>query len=274
MGLTYLDVGEKSAHNSYYQSEGIYDQFFYWRLHSLEFDFNVTSQHSGLDGVPDAQSVPRDWFIYEDSNRTNVNRLSDVFEVLRGIHYAEPDHQVITVFLCAKAAFDQGDHSAQVLDSLVARFDSDLGGNAVYRAAQHTSYGPWPTLDVLQGKFIFALTSNPFLDPFITYSKENAANCSIFLAPELDHMDNMASSGDYVEEFTTGKWKNAVFANINSYTWKNTPGLRDLPAQLAQKGIISRAYPRTFMAFDLHPVDNLDSPEEWRLAKDAGFHHT
>ena len=279
MALTYLDVRQKSSHNSFYQREGIYDQFLFWRIHSLEFDLNPEPQDVEVSGSEPTPS--RDWFVYEDPFKTNVNRLSDAIDVLKGIHFAEPAHEVITVFLCLKKPMVGEGHTPDVLDDIVTTFGASLpdsaGRSAVYAASAHEASGTWPALDDLRGKFIFALTGNPFLPAFRDYQDQRRAAqepFSIFLAPELDDAGGMASGAAFLAAFKAA-WPKASFANINFHTWKDTPGLSDVPQRLFETGIVSRAYPRTLQVplVEEAAVDNLNDPDEWGRAKLAGFHH-
>ncbi len=279
MALTYLDVQQKSSHNSFYQREGIYDQFLFWRIHSLEFDLNPEPQHVEVGGTE--PSSAGEWFVYEDPFKTNVNQLSDAMDILRGIHFAESHHEVITVFLCLKQPLVGEGHTPDVLDDIVTTFGASLpdsaGQSAVYAASAHEESGTWPGLDDLRGKFIFALTGNPFLPAFRDYQDERRQAqepFSIFLAPELDNAADMPSGAAFLAAFRAA-WPKAYFANINFHTWKETPGLGDLPERLAEASIVSRAYPRTLQVplVEEAVVDNLNDPGEWQRAKLAGFHH-
>jgi hypothetical protein len=273
MTLRYSDVRQKSSHNAFYQDEGIYDQFFYWRIHSLEFDINRTPQ-GALPDDPGAQ-VENEWFVYEQPHRTNVNRLSDAFSVLRGIHLTEPQHEVVTVFLDLKSPLEGAGHGPERLDALVEAFGESLAkpgeDTVVYRASAHPPYGEWPSLDDLRGKFLFALTGNEYLPAFQQYQNDRGPGegFSIFLAPELETIGDMPSSSAFVDAFRT-QWKDAVFANINFFKWQNNSALRGVPPELARAGIISRAFPQTILA---PVVDGLNNAAEWSLAKAAGFHH-
>ncbi len=213
--------------------------------------------------------------MYEGPFRTNVNRLSDALGVLRSMHVAEPDHQVMTVFLCLKGPFVEGNGPAE-LDALVDAFGKSIAspnGDLLYRPSNPRNGVPWPALDALAGKFVFAVTGDH--DALVELDQwQRGRDCSVFLAPELDNLDGLGSGADYVTAFKAA-WPDAGFANINFHTWRDTPALADVADRLAEVRIVSRAYPRTLMVpvVDRPVVDCLNDADEWRMAKQAGFHH-
>ena len=103
--LRYNEVRQKSVHNCFQRSEGVYDQLFYWRVRSLEVDIHTAHP---FDGGARAD----DWFVYHHlvDLYSSVHRLSHFLQMCAGFHRAVPDHEVITLFIDIKDGFpDSGE---------------------------------------------------------------------------------------------------------------------------------------------------------------------
>jgi hypothetical protein len=156
--IRYNQVRQKSSHNSFQREEGIYDQFLYWRVRSLEFDLH---NDKGL-----SQNLTGNWYIYHvyiSDDDTTVDKLSDLMTVLQGLQRAVPEHEITTIFLDLKDDWDDT-HTPEQLDSLLI---DALGTNHILRprdlATSNDLQGGiarsgWPHLSSLRGKFVFVLT--------------------------------------------------------------------------------------------------------------------
>jgi hypothetical protein len=163
-GPRYGDVMQKSAHNAYDKDEPLFDQIVFHRVHSVELDIHV-----GKNLQP---SLTNDWYVYHADvlglDRTTCRRFSDCLRVLRSVHDAFPQHEIVTVWVDVKDDFRAG----QTADDLDARISSELGAANVLRPADLLAACPsakdlreavtgaceWPSLSSLRGKFVFALT--------------------------------------------------------------------------------------------------------------------
>jgi hypothetical protein len=167
--LKYNDVRQKSAHNCFQKREGVVDQIVYWRLRSLELDLHrKKAEHPPLD---------HDWWIYHESwdPDTTVERLSGFLTLFGAIHHANPQHEVITLFLDMKEAFDapSGAQSGAALDVLLRRHlagsmftpadlldwaQTQAPGSPLTSLKAAITRAGWPTLAELRGKFVVVLT--------------------------------------------------------------------------------------------------------------------
>ena len=94
--LSYQRLRQKSSHNSYQRLEGLQDQLQYHRIRSLELDIYYTkSGHTTNSG---------DWFVYHNSDDTGTtcHRLSDCLKELQAWSNANPNHEVVTVWVDIK----------------------------------------------------------------------------------------------------------------------------------------------------------------------------
>jgi len=156
--IRYNQVRQKSSHNSFQRDEGVYDQFLYWRVRSLEFDLH---NDKGL-----SQNLTGNWYIYHTAvvdEDTTVDKLSDLMTILQGIQRAVPDHEITTILLDLKDDWDDT-HTPEQLDTLLI---DALGTNHILRprdvATSNDLQGGiarsgWPHLSSLRGKFVFVLT--------------------------------------------------------------------------------------------------------------------
>ena len=206
-GLRYDDVRQKSSHNSYERREAILDQIVYHRIRSIELDtHNSKFRHETRDG---------DWLVYHGpQRRTTCNRLSDCLDELDAFHGANPEHEVLTVFIDLKDDWEAGrnpDDLDDLLASTPAFTPEDLlaacpTASSLQEAVTNDGCD-WPTLSSLRGRFIFVLTGND--GRLFTYagSDAEAAGRSAFIARGLGSTDlidddsqvvffNMRNGGD------------------------------------------------------------------------------
>ena len=165
--VRYNEVRQKSVHNCFQRSEGVYDQLFYWRVRSLEVDIYT--------GHPFESRVHRaDWYVYHHllDLYSSVHQLSHFLQMCAGFHRAVPDHEVVTLFIDIKDGFPDSataNRSRRRFDELL---DRHLGGN-LFRPADLQARQPdastltevvqgagWPTLAELRGKFVVVLTGS------------------------------------------------------------------------------------------------------------------
>jgi hypothetical protein len=191
--IRYNQVRQKSSHNSYQREEGLYDQFLYWRLRSMEVDI-----HNGKTG---RQALTGNWYVYHTDivdSGTTVDKLSNVMTVLQGLQRTVPDHEVATIVIDLKDDFNST-HTVEDLDNMIL---SSLGADRVFTPGdlinlspgsttlQSAVAGGWPLLEDLRGKFIFILTGggassssdklNVYVDNGATANQRAA-----FIAPEI-----------------------------------------------------------------------------------------
>ena len=187
--IRYNQVRQKSSHNSYDKDEGLYDQFLYWRIRSMEIDI-----HNGKTG---RQSLTGNWYVYHIDiiePGTTVDKLSNAMTVFQGLQLAVPDHEVATVFIDLKDDFDST-HTIEDLDQMLLF----LGRDRVFTPGdlspssndlQGAVAGGWPRLEDLRGKFIFVLTgggvssSTDKLNDYVS-NGATANQRAAFIAPEI-----------------------------------------------------------------------------------------
>lgn len=225
----YNQVRAKASHNSYQRTEGLSDQFAYWRLRSLELDLHNGNDASGwpkLDG---------DWYVYHSSPfdvGSTVRTFEDALQVLAGFHAAVPDHEVCTIALDIKDNFDPT-HTPEQLDALI---NAALPG-AVYTPADllgthsnlQQSAGQWPRLADLRGKFVFILTTGNLDSPtsHLNQYVQNGATANIrtgFVAPNI-------STVAQITAFNYAVWFNLTMSAVGS-----------LGPKIFAQGFMSRAY--------------------------------
>lgn len=226
--IRYNQVRQKSSHNSYNKEEGLYDQFLYWRIRSMEIDI-----HNGKTG---RQSLTGNWYVYHTDiidSGTTVDKLSNVITVLQGIQLAVPEHEVATIFIDLKDNFDST-HTVEDLDRMLL----SLGRDRVFTPGdlspssnnlQSAVAGGWPRLEDLRGKFMFVLTgggvgsSTDKLNVYV--DNGNKANQrAAFIAPRISTTADITAK-NYV-----------VFFNLE------TSQAASLGPQVFSKGFVSRVY--------------------------------
>lgn len=214
MGVEYNELRQKSSHNSYQRDEAVLDQLVFHRIRSLEFDI-----HNGKSGWSKRSG---DWYVYHadvfDAD-TTCHRLSDCLDELRAFHVANPNHEVVTVFIDLKDDFEAG-RSPEQLDALIASRlppqwllrPEDLftacPGAATLKAAV-TGTCRWPTHLQLRGRFVFALTGSDlnFGTKLSGYASNDpvARSRHAFVAPDLTSASGIATAKTH-----------AVFFNIKA----------------------------------------------------------
>jgi hypothetical protein len=244
----YNQVRQKSSHNSYERTEGLYDQAIYWRIRALELDL-----HNGksCSGRPNLQG---NWYIYHycgpGGTGTTVDKMTSALDVLAGFRTAVPDHEAMLVFLDMKDDWN-GDHSPEQLDSLI---ESKLGRESLW-TPRNLANGSndlqgairqhgWPVLANLRGKFLFALTgggvesSGSLLNQYVD-SGRKAGERLAFVAPSIDNTTEIGHN--YV-----------VFFNLSD-------GEGTLATDVFRKGFMSRMY-------------DVNSESSWNAAVSAKVH--
>lgn len=208
----YNQVRAKASHNSYQRTEGLSDQFAYWRLRSLELDL-----HNGNDGAG-WPTLDGDWYVYHVSvvdQGSSVRTFKDALQVLAGFHAAVPDHEVCTIALDIKDNFD-ATHTPEQLDALI---HAALPG-AVYTPADllgsHSNLqqaaGQWPRLADLRGKFVFILTTGNLDSPrsHLNQYVQNGATANRrtgFVAPEISTLAQITA-------FNYAVWFNLTMSSV------------------------------------------------------------
>ena len=241
--LRYDAVRQKSVHNCFQRHEGVLDQFIYWRVRSFEVDI-----HGGRPFAPDLHG---DWYVFHErwDAFTSVETLSGFLRLLRAMRATVPEHEVVTVFLDVKDAFDARDtapHSPAALDALLLEHlgasifrPAELHGNA--RSLQEAVSGGWPLLRELRGRFLFVLTGK-------------GAHMDAYAADDATARSRVAFVSRKVERPSQIPGPSHVlFYNMDR-------GHVPLAADVQARGLVSRAY-------------YIDSREAWRTARAARCHH-
>ena len=192
-GLRYHEVQQKSAHNSFQRDESLLDQLVYHRIRSLELDIH----HSAAF----AAEVPGDWYVYHIDvvdDASHCRRLSDCLGLLAAFQRAQPEHEVLTLWLDLKDGFIT-DHQPADLDARL----TDAFGPRLLRPAELLAACPaaatlqqaitlpgcgWPELAALRGRVLVALTGGDLDDPsgpLATYVGDDASSRAAFVAPDL-----------------------------------------------------------------------------------------
>ena len=260
-GPRYGEVLQKSAHNAYDKDEPLFDQIVFHRVHSVELDI-----HNGKTLQP---SLTNDWYVYHADlpalDRTTCKRFSDCLRVLRSVHEAFPQHEVLTVWVDLKDDFRQG----QSADDLDARILSEIGAANVLRPADVLAACPgakdlraavtgacaWPALASLRGKLVFAFTGGDACAPGSKlggYVGEGASTGqrAAFIAPSVDDACPFASYQGV---------GHAVFMNMDSAHMASATAVR-------AAGLVGRVY-------DGGLGGGLDDATKFGNAKTAGAHH-
>ncbi|HEX5749333.1 MAG TPA: Ca2+-dependent phosphoinositide-specific phospholipase C [Archangium sp.] len=191
----YNEVRQKSSHNSYQRAEALLDQLVYHRVRSLELDI-----HNGKSGW---SKVTGNWFVYHTDiidNGTTCHRLSDCLDELRAFHLANPNHEVVTLWVDLKDGFESG-RMPQDLDN---RITAHLPASWLFKPSDVMAACPgatslqaavtggcgWPSTSALEGRFIIALTggdvssSTSKLNTYVS-NGSTATSRVAFIAPDL-----------------------------------------------------------------------------------------
>ena len=255
----YNEVQQKSSHNSFQKQEALIDQLVYHRIRSLELDLHTSKGSSW-------PIRSQDWYVYHVDSLdadTTCHRFSDCLDELRSFHDANPDHEVVTVFLDIK---DPWQTSVNPTD-LDTRIRSHLPNSMVFRPAdwlwthcsgETTLQGAaknckWPWLRDLRGKFIFVLTGNsPELEDYVSDGVTAGAAAlarTAFVAHQIDDADAI-NANNY-----------GVFFNIKGYGVTNgATGNMKLALNVDSSGYVSRAY-------------YLNTYANFYVARSYGAHH-
>jgi hypothetical protein len=219
----YNEVRQKSAHNSYQRDEALLDQLVYHRVRSIEFDIH--------NGKTSWSKVAGNWYVYHADivdNATTCHRLSDCLDELRAFHLANPNHEVVTVWVDLKDDFESG-RQPQDLDT---RFTTHLPAswlfkpsdlmaacpNATSLQAAVTGACDWPSTAALKGRFILALTGGDVSSSstkLSTYVANGATATSrvAFAAPDLTSASSIGAK-NFVVFFNIQNADSALAANV------------------------------------------------------------
>jgi hypothetical protein len=210
----YNELRQKSSHNSYQRHEAVIDQLVYHRVRSLEFDI-----HNGKSGW---SKVAGNWFVYHDDNepQTTCHRLSDCLDELRAFHLANPNHEVVTVWVDLKDPFE----TSRMPADLDARITAHLPSAWLFKPSDVMAACPgvsslqaaltgactWPGHTALRGRFIIVLTGGDVsssTSKLNTYVSNGATATSrvAFIAPDLT-----SSAGIGARQY-------AVFFNMENF---------------------------------------------------------
>jgi hypothetical protein len=111
--LRYNFVQQKSSHNSYDKELSLTEQL-ELGIRSIELDIHITK------GQQDA--LADDWYVFHIDapflRSTNCETLSLCLQELQAFHEANPNHEVITVWVDLKDDFNTG-HSPEALDAVL-----------------------------------------------------------------------------------------------------------------------------------------------------------
>lgn len=248
VGLRYLDVRQKSAHNSFQRDETLLDQIVYHRVRSLELDIHHSSSKS--------PTIAGEWYVYhvdivDDSS--HCRRLSQCLAQIAAAAQALPEHEVITIWVDLKDGFIAG-HQPVDLDALLeASFGARLltpgellaacpAATDLRQAVTMPDCG-WPELAALRGRVLVALTGGSLVDPtskLSTYVGADPGARAAFAAPDLGDPAALAT--------TTAIFHNLAIADA------------DLAAAVHTAGLVSRVW----------VADNANA---WTTAESAGANH-
>lgn len=251
-GTRYNDVRQRSSHNAYQKTAPIGAQLEKLGVRSLELDIHRTKLT--------ASDLPGDWHVYHHlfDQKTSCAKLSTCLDEIARFHRAQPRHDVLTVWLDVKDAFERG-HDAVDLDRMIA---SHIPMRAIYRprdrvracdgaqTLQDTVSGSceWPQVDDLRGKVIFVLTdgdsgvTSARLDEYTGASRALAGTVArlAFVAPRIESPRDIDLHPQ------------AVFFNLDlSHV--------DIGAAIFARGLVSRVYGVT--------------SSSWARASAAHVHH-
>ena len=249
--LRYNEVRQKSIHNTFQRTEGIYDQIVYWRVRSLEADIHT----SHLFDDPETGGDFDEWFVYHHTldMSSSVHTLHDFLRVCAGAHRALPDHEVITLFLDIKDGFPARITSAQSRARFDALLDHHLGG-LLYRPDDLMARDPgahsmsevvqgvgWPTLRELRGKFIVMLTGSEHQLLNYVSSREAPIDRLAFLTGYAESKGDIGGDDDIV-----------VYNMSREHV--------GLATEVGRQGFVSRAY-------------YIDDRDAWEAAETSRCNH-
>lgn len=248
----YDAVQMKASHNSYERDEPLFDQLVYHRVRAIELDI-----HNGKRFRPNPTN---DFYVYHFDaptfDSTSCTKLSDCVRALAAFHAAQPEHEVLTVFVDLKDDFEAG-HTAADLDAVLL----GLGRNAIFTPQDLLAKCPsattlrdavtspcaHPSLEDLRGKMVFAMTGGTScsvgakLEKYVEGGAEKRVG---FIAPETA---TDCPLSDY-----TSKKKHVVFLNFESAATATA-------GDAAKQHYLTRVY-------------NLNDPASFARGKSVGAH--
>lgn len=248
-GLRYDQVRQKSAHNSFQRDESLLDQLVYHRIRSLELDVHHSASF--------AAELPGDWYVYHIDvvdDDSHCRTLSQCLGLLAAFQRAQPEHEVLTLWIDLKDPFI-ADHQPADLDArLAAAFGPKLLTPAellarcpaaanLQQAVTLPGCG-WPELSALRGRVLVALTGGDLDDPSNALAKYVGADASqraAFVAPDLGAPETLPNHPEAVLH-------NLALADVGLAT-----AVRDA-------GLVSRVWV-------------LDEAADWTAAEQAGAQH-
>lgn len=248
LGLRYDQVRQKSAHNSFQRDESLLDQLVYHRIRSLELDVHHSASF--------AAELPGDWYVYHIDivdDDSHCRTLSQCLGLLAAFQRAQPEHEVLTLWIDLKDPFI-ADHQPADLD---ARLDAAFGAKLL-RPAELLARCPaattlqqavtlpgcgWPELESLRGRVLVALTGGDLVpgSALATYVGVDAGLRAAFVAPDLN-------SAAAIPAHTEAMLYNLAVADVG------------LAAAVRDAGLVSRVWV-------------LDEAADWTAAEQAGAQH-
>jgi len=243
--IPYNQLRQKSSHNAYERDEALIDQMQYHRIRSLELDiWRSKTGSSSEDGS---------WFVFHGptpfNHGTVCNRLRHCLQEFKAFHDANPNHEVVTVWIDMKdgdghtSPHGPAELDAVLRDSGLPLYDPRtlIGNASTLKAAVANG---WPTTADLQGKFIIVFTDN------VEGYCNNDQDCNQRAA-----FVKCKAKSAYEVQRTAGF---CVFYN-QKCTGDEGDGLR----HIYDAGYVSRCYRH----------DDVNSGDRWRDAADKKAHH-
>lgn len=253
---------QKSSHNAYARTEPIFDQLVWHGIRSLELDIHADKARE--------RAAAGDWFVYHEDlpffRDSSCTMLSDCLGQLEAFHAAEPDHDVVTLWIDLKDGFRPG-QTPRDLDALL---EARLGRGNVVRPEDLRARCPgaadlraavtgkdasctFPTLGELRGKFVVAVTGGSSCDersPVRAYEGDDAMARTAFVAPDVD-----------------ASCPAEAYAARPSVVFLNMPLFERARAHaIAAQGLVSRIYGGGIFG-------SLDSLNDFSLARSSGSVH-
>ncbi len=249
IGPRYDQVRQKSAHNSFQRDESLLDQLVYHRVRSLELDIHHSASFSA--------ELPGDWYVYHIDvvdDASHCRTLSQCLGLVAAFQRAQPEHEVLTLWLDLKDPFIAGHQPADLDARLLAALGPALVTPAELLAAcpaattlQQAVTLPgcgWPELTALRGRVLVALTGGDLdqpTTPLASYIGADASQRAAFVAPDLTDLAALPAHTEAV-------FHNLAAADVG------------LAAAVHEAGLVSRVWV-------------LDEAADWIAAEQAGAQH-
>lgn len=233
--VTYNEIRQKSAHNTFERDEQYADVLLHHHIRSVEFD------------IHNAKEIGQ-WNIYHEhlNDPTSVRQLTDGVKLLQQFHDLNPNHEVVTVFVDIKNALNSNHTSAQfdeIISTLPLWTPVETMGKYSSLSEGILKNG-WPSLSSLRGKFIFVITDHIDCETGCYVSKEDDA----YVRKAFVALQDMSS-------YITCDYK--VFYNLE-YT------NRAIAATVHANGFVSRVY---------KSGDGVSTSEEWNSLVEYKVNH-